>query len=160
VSGGDTTAQVTVNEGPTVGAEQYPPTGGIVVDNPNVQVGGEAAFHGSGCVPNEVLQVLFDNKLIGTIASDSQGNFAGSLNIPPGTAPGVHLLTVRGSVCELNANINVLGGRLAFTGSSSHTTTYVLGGIAAVVVGLVLVVATRRRRRGVRGRSLPPPSTA
>jgi LPXTG-motif cell wall-anchored protein len=133
-----------------------------VVDNPNVQAGGEATFRGAGCVPNEVLQVLFDNRPIGTITSDSQGSFAGTITIPRGTAPGVHLLTVRGSVCVLNANITVLGGRLAFTGSSSHTTTYVLAGIAAVVVGFVLVIGTRRRRRGVRGRrrSLPPPSAA
>jgi len=162
VAGGDTNAQVTVVEGAAVVAQQYPPNGAIVVDNPNVGIGGEAAFHGSGCVASEVLQVLFDHRPVGTIHSDSQGNFAGSLRIPPGTAPGVHLLTVRGAVCELNANITVLGGsRLAFTGSSSHTTTYVLGGIAAVVVGLVLVVGSRRRRRGVQGRSsLPPPSTA
>ena len=60
----------------------------------------------------------------------------------------------------LNANINVLGANLAFTGSSNHTGTYVLAGVAAVVVGLVLVVATRRRRRGVRGRPTPPPSAA
>ena len=163
VAGGDTTAQITVTADPTVLSEQYPPIpGGIVVDNPNVQAGGEATFHGAGCVPNEVLQVLFDNKPIGTITSDSQGQFAGTITIPLGTAPGVHLLTVRGSVCVLNANITVLGGRLAFTGSSSHTTTYVLGGIAAVVVGFVLVIGTRRRRRGVRGRrrSLPPPSAA
>jgi len=163
VSGGDTNAQITVTANPTVLSEQYPPTtAGIVVDNPNVQVGGEATFRGTGCVANEVLQVLFDNKPIGTITSDSQGSFAGTITIPRGTAPGVHLLTVRGSVCVLNANITVLGGRLAFTGSSSHTTTYVLAGIAAVVVGFVLVIGTRRRRRGVRGRrrSLPPPSAA
>jgi hypothetical protein len=163
VAGGDTNAQITVTADPTVLAEQYPPVpGGLVVDNPNVQAGGEATFRGAGCVPNEVLQVLFDNKPIGTITSDSQGSFAGTITIPRGTAPGVHLLTVRGSVCVLNANITVLGGRLAFTGSSSHTTTYVLAGIAAVVVGFVLVIGTRRRRRGVRGRrrSLPPPSAA
>jgi FecR protein len=163
VSGGDTNAQITVTANPTVLSEQYPPTAaGIVVDNPNVQAGGEATFRGTGCVANEVLQVLFDNKPIGTITSDSQGSFAGTITIPRGTAPGVHLLTVRGSVCVLNANITVLGGRLAFTGSSSHTTTYVLAGIAAVVVGFVLVIGTRRRRRGVRGRrrSLPPPSAA
>jgi LPXTG-motif cell wall-anchored protein len=48
-----------------------------------------------------------------------------------------------------------VAGALAFTGSSSNTSTYVLGGIAAVVVGLVLVVGTRRRRRGLRGRASP-----
>jgi len=46
-----------------------------------------------------------------------------------------------------------VAGKLAFTGSSSHTSTYVLGGMAAVVVGMVLVVGSRRRRHGVRGRS-------
>ena len=55
VAGGDTNAQITVTADPTVLAEQYPPVpGGLVVDNPNVQVGGEATFRGSGCVPNEV----------------------------------------------------------------------------------------------------------
>jgi hypothetical protein len=160
VAGGDTTTEITVTPGPIVGAEQYPPNGTIVVDNPNVNVAGEATFRGSGCVANETLQVLFDRKRIGTIQSDAQGNFAGSLTIPPGTAPGVHTLTVRGAVCVLNATITVLGSRLAFTGSSNHTGTYVLAGLAAVVIGFVLVVGTRRRRRGVRGRSAPPPFAA
>jgi hypothetical protein len=162
VAGGDLNAEVTVTGAPTVLGEQYPPSGGgIEVDDPNVEVAGESAFRGHGCVPNEVLQVLFDHKPIGTIRSDAEGKFAGTLTIPPGTAPGVHLLTVRGSVCVLNANITVRGTavRLAFTGSSSHTSTYVLGGLAAVVVGLVLVVWTRRRRGGV-GRSVPPSSAA
>ena len=100
----------------------------------------------------------FDGQPIGTISADGSGTFAGSITIPKGTAPGAHLLTVRGSDCVLNATITVAGA-LAFTGSSSHTTTYVLGGIAAVVVGLVLVVGTRRRRHGVLGRR-PPPGVA
>lgn len=159
VAGGDANALITVTEGPIVGAAQYPPAAGIVVDNPNVEVLGEATFHGSGCLPNETLQVLFDGKLIGTIQSDAQGNFAGTLTIPAGTAPGIHLLTVRGAVCVLNANINVLGAKLAFTGSSSHTGTFVLAGLAAIMVGFVLIVGTRRRRRGAHGGSAPP-STA
>ncbi|HLM18846.1 MAG TPA: LPXTG cell wall anchor domain-containing protein, partial [Acidimicrobiia bacterium] len=51
----------------------------------------------------------------------------------------------QGSGCSFSATINVAGS-LAFTGSSSHTGTYVLVGIAAVVAGLVLVVGSRRRR--------------
>jgi LPXTG-motif cell wall-anchored protein len=57
----------------------------------------------------------------------------------------------------LNATVNVAGA-LAFTGSSSHTGTYVLAGVAAVVIGFVLVLWSRRRRRGVRG--WQPPSAA
>jgi LPXTG-motif cell wall-anchored protein len=113
------------------------------------------AFSGSGCIPNELLTVSFDGKPVGTLPADSSGKFAGSITIPKGTAPGAHLLTVRGTDCVLNATITV-AGNLAFTGSSSHTSTYVLAGIAAVVVGFVLVVATRRRRHGVRGRRPPP----
>ena len=113
------------------------------------------SFRGSGCLANETLQVSFDGHPIGTISADAGGTFAGSITIPPGTAPGAHLLTVQGSVCSFNATINV-AGNLAFTGSSSHTETYVLGGIAAVVVGFVLVVGSRRRRNGVRGRHIPP----
>ena len=60
-----------------------------------------------------------------------------------------HLLTVRGTGCELNVVITVTGS-LAFTGSSDRTSTFVLVGVAAIVVGLVLVVGARRRRsRGV-----------
>jgi LPXTG-motif cell wall-anchored protein len=47
----------------------------------------------------------------------------------------------------LSVVINVLAAAgLAFTGASSHTTTYILIGIAAVVLGAVLVVGSRRRR--------------
>ncbi|HEX5586031.1 MAG TPA: hypothetical protein VFZ17_01865, partial [Acidimicrobiia bacterium] len=139
---------------PGAGDDQYPPDGVIVIENPNVQPGGEAVFRGGGCTGNEVLQVSFDGRPVGTITSDAQGNFAGSISIPPGTTPGAHTLTVKGAVCELNATITV-GGALAFTGSSSHTMTYALGGFAAVVVGLVLVVGARRRRttRGSRASS-------
>ena len=57
---------------------------------------------------------------------------------PVGTNPGQHLLTVRGSGCELNTVITVAGAQatraLVFTGSSNHTLTYVLAGFAAVHV--------------------------
>jgi FecR protein len=125
---------------------QYPPNGGIVVDNPTIGVGGEETFRGSGCGANEVLTVLFDGKPIGTITANAQGAFAGSITIPKGTAPGTHTLTIRGSSCELNATITVTA--LAFTGASSHTSGYVLFGFAAIVVGMVLIVGARRRRHG------------
>ena len=155
-----TTTAPTVTEPPTPGAGAYPPQGSVVVDNPNVVVGGKVTFRGSGCESNEPLQVLFDGKQIGTITADAGGTFAGEISVPLGTAPGAHTVTVRGAVCVLNTTINVLGANLAFTGSSSHTGTYVLGSIAAIVLGAVLIVGSRRRRRGIRGRRLPPPSTA
>jgi LPXTG-motif cell wall-anchored protein len=96
--------------------------------------------------------VGFDGHPIGTISADASGAFAGSISIPKGTAPGTHLLTVQGTNCSFNATITV-AGNLAFTGSSSHTSTYVLAGIAAVVAGMVLVVGSRRRRHGLRGRA-------
>jgi hypothetical protein len=132
-----------------VAPAQYPPNGELVVDDPNIEVGGEESFRGSGCRPGEVVSVLFDGSQVGTLPTDSGGNFAGRITIPPGTTPGQHLLTVRGSACELNAVINVLGAQaaaLAFTGSSSHTLTYVLVGAAAVAMGGVLVMGSRRRR--------------
>ena len=128
---------------------QYPPNGELVVDNPNIQVGGEEAFRGTGCTPRETVAVLFDGVQVGTLPTESDGSFAGKISIPLGTSPGQHLLTVRGAVCELNAVINVLGApaaALAFTGSSSHTITYLLVGAAAVVFGSVLVAGSRRRR--------------
>ncbi len=155
-----TTTAPAVTEPPTPGAGAYPPQGSVVVDNPNVVVGGKVTFRGSGCESNEPLQVLFDGKQIGTITADAGGAFAGEISVPLGTAPGAHTVTVRGAVCVLNTTINVLGANLAFTGSSSHTGTYVLGSIAAIVLGAVLIVGSRRRRRGIRGRRLPPPSTA
>ena len=160
VAGGDTNAQITVTADPTVLAEQYPPVpGGLVVDNPNVQAGGEATFRGAGCVPNEVLQVLFDGKPIGTITVGQPGQLRRHrITIPRGTAPGVHILTVRGLGLRAQRQHHRPGRTLAFTGSSSHTTTYVLAGIAAVVVGFVLVVGTRRRRGACAAvASSPPP---
>ena len=37
---------------------QYPPNGTIVVDNPNVEVGGEESFRGTGCRPGDRLRAL------------------------------------------------------------------------------------------------------
>jgi hypothetical protein len=132
---------------PEPGADdEYPPEAEIVVEDPEVTPGSSVVFRGGGCIPNETLQVLFDGKQVGTLPSDAEGNFAGSLKVPVGTAPGSHLLTVKGQVCQLNATITVLGG-LAFTGTSNDTSTTVLIGVAAVVFGFVLVVGSRRRRR-------------
>jgi hypothetical protein len=154
-----TTPPTTAPANPVVtpggGGEQYPPQGQVVVDTPRVTVGSEAVFRGSGCQGGELLQISFDGRPVGTLPADASGAFAGSISIPPGTAPGTHVVTVRGSQCELNVSVVVAGG-LAFTGSSSHTGTVVLAGVAAVVVGLVLVVGTRRRRNR-RGRAGTPP---
>jgi hypothetical protein len=146
------------NAGPGVAA--YTPVSVITVTNPNVQVLGEVAFRGSGCSPNEPLAVLLDGVNAGTINANAVGDFAGSLTVPKGTTPGAHSLTVRGAVCVLDATVMVEGA-LAFTGASSHTSTYVLGALAAIVMGLVLVVSTRRRRGSIMGGgSSSPPSLA
>jgi hypothetical protein len=144
--------------GPGVAA--YTPVSVITVANPNVQVLGEVAFRGSGCSPNEPLAVSLDGANAGTINASATGDFAGSLTVPKGTTPGAHALTVRGAVCVLDATVMVEGA-LAFTGASSHTSTYVLGALAAIVIGLALVVSTRRRRGShVGGGSSSPPSLA
>ncbi len=157
-TGGGTGALPVVTSQPGADAGQYPPAANFVVDEPNVEVGGEVVFHGSGCATAEPLQVLFSGAPIGTIAASVQGSFAGSISIPPGTAPGAHTVTVRGSTCVFNTTITVRGVALAFTGSSSHTGTYVLGAFAAIMLGAVLVVGSRRRRRGVGDRPSPPPA--
>jgi hypothetical protein len=158
--GGTGTPPQVIAEPPATGSRAYPPTGDIVVEDPNVEVGGKVVFHGLGCGTNEPLQVLFDGNLIGMISADTLGSFAGSISIPPGTTPGSHTVTVRGAGCVLNTTVNVLGATLAFTGSSSHTRTYLLGAIAAIILGAVMVVGSRRRHRGIRGRRQPPPSVA
>ena len=145
-TGGGTGTPPEVISQPGTGTGQYPPAADIVVDDPNVEVGGIAVFRGSGCATNEPLQVLFDGGPIGAISADPQGTFAGSISIPLGTAPGPHTVTVRGASCVFNTTITVRGGSLAFTGSTSHTGTYVLGAFAAIVLGLVLIVGTRRRK--------------
>jgi LPXTG-motif cell wall-anchored protein len=144
--------------GGVVGA--YPPTATIVVVDPNVPPGGTVQFSGSGCGPNEQLSVLFDDRPVGTLTANANGEFAGSLGIPQSTTPGVHTLKVRGKTCELSVTINVVAPQaqarpLAFTGSSNHTSTYVLVGAAAVLIGAVLVVGARRRRAG---RATGPPA--
>jgi hypothetical protein len=138
----------------------YPPNGGGVVENPTVPVGNDVVFRGSGCGANEQLVVLIDGKPSGTITSGPDGTFAGSITIPPGTAPGIHSLTVQGQHCVFNSTI-IVQGNLAFTGSSSHTSTYVLGGMTAVIIGSILVVGSRRRRRTIgRPPTGSPPSPA
>ena len=129
---------------------QYPPDGELVVDDPNIEVGGEEVFRGSGCRPGEVLTRAVRRGAGGHGAQRPlrAASPAGSRSRSD-ASPGQHLLTVRGSACELNAVINVLGAQaaaLAFTGASNHTLTYVLVGVAAVAIGSVFVVGSRRRR--------------
>jgi hypothetical protein len=139
---------------PEADGDQYPLNGGIVVENPDVEPGGSVVFRGGGCLPGETLEILFDGKPVGTLVADPEGNFAGALNVPTGTSPGSHDITVRGSVCELNVAVTVLGG-LAFTGASNDTQTTVLLGVAAVVLGIVLLVGSRRRRASAGARASP-----
>jgi LPXTG-motif cell wall-anchored protein len=150
--------QPTVQAAGDIQLSQYPPNGELIVDNPNVEPGGDVSFRGSGCLPTETVVVLFDGAQVGTLPTDSGGSFAGTIRIPPGTTPGPHLLTVRGASCELNAVINVLGAAaIAFTGAS-HTSTYVLAGIAAVALGAAFVFGSRRRHSVLMRRGSPPPS--
>jgi LPXTG-motif cell wall-anchored protein len=109
-------------------------------------VGGEVVFRVTGCAANETLTVFFDGKPIGTVTAGETGDFSGAVSVPPGTPAGSHPVTISGATCSTSFTITVQGN-LAFTGSSSHTSTYVWGAVAAIMVGLVLVVATRRRRR-------------
>jgi LPXTG-motif cell wall-anchored protein len=134
--------------GNSVDANGYPVNGGIVVEPPTVA--GEVVFRGSGCAANETLTVSFDGTPIGTVMANQTGDFAGSVKVPPGTPPGTHVVTIKGASCESTFTIQV-SGQLAFTGSSSHTSTIVLVGIAAIIAGTVLILATRRRRRQLYG---------
>lgn len=108
--------------------------------------GVRSCYHGSGCGASDALTVSLDGNVVGNAVSDPSGAFSGSLVVPVATSPGAHLLTVKGSACELNITITVLGA-LAFTGTSNHTSTVVLAGLAALVLGLVLLIGTRRRQK-------------
>ena len=133
-----------ITVGGDLAAIQYPPDGTIVVDDPVVQPGSDVAFRGGGCPPNEQLQVLFDGRQIGTIVSDGQGNFAGTLHIPRGTRPGITCHRARHG---LRAERRHHGdGQPRAHGFVRPTSTFVLVGVAAIVVGLVAVVGARRRR--------------
>jgi LPXTG-motif cell wall-anchored protein len=146
--GGTGAPNIISSPGNSVDANGYPVTGGIVVEQPTVS--GEVVFRGSGCAANETLAVLFDGTQIGTVMAGQTGDFAGQVNVPPGTPAGTHVVTIKGATCESTFTVQV-AGQLAFTGSSSHTSTFVLAGIAAIVVGTVLILATRRRRRQLYG---------
>ena len=138
---------IITSPGDTVDANGYPVTGGIVVEPPTVA--GEVVFRGTGCAANEPLTVSFDGKPIGTVTAGQTGDFSGQVNVPAGTASGTHVVTIQGASCVSTFTVDV-AGQLAFTGSSSHTSTIVLVGITAVIAGVVLLLATRRRRRQVR----------
>lgn len=142
--GGTGGPNVITSPGDTVDANGYPVNGGIVVDQPNVA--GEVVFRGTGCTANETLTVFFDGKPIGTVVAGQTGDFSGQVNVPAGTPAGAHVVTIQGATCESTFTVDV-AGQLALTGSSSHTSTFVLVGITAIVVGIVLLLGTRRRRR-------------
>ncbi len=71
--------------------------------------------------------------------------FVGGLLASAASAQATYPITVGGNQVTRVGGIQVSRGSLAFTGSSSHTLTYVLIALGLVAVGLVLVVATRRR---------------
>ena len=82
-----------------------------------------------GASPSETLSVLFDGVQVGTLPTDSAGNFAGSITIPQGTTPGPAPADRAGIRVRAQRGRSTCSGAaaaLAFTGASSHTLTYVL----------------------------------
>ncbi len=135
---------------------QYP---SFVVTPGGVEVGGDAAFQGSGCQPGEEVVVTIDGNVVATVNADANGEYSGSftVNLAPGeytvvatcgdvvnTSP----LLVRGAAEERPTPPTATppstgGGTLVRTGSNANTLALV--GAALLVAGGGAMVVARKR---------------
>ena len=141
------------------GAQSYPDTPTLTVDHPVVPPCTTVVLTGTGYLPDTLVTITVDGKVVGTVMTDDNGNYTFSYTVSCSEVDGA-VLTFTGDdgtnilsvsvTIEANAVTTTTAssaGTLPRTGASTTTMLLVRVSVLLVTLGGILVLATRRRRR-------------
>lgn len=122
----------------------------VAGDDTTPDPGQSITVSGTGCVPGEQVNFLFDGQPAGGTTADADGNFSGSVTVPSDAAPGTHTITAQcgAQVMGFEITVNppaVAAAPIPRTGSSS-TIPLASIALALLAVGGLFVLFARRRR--------------
>jgi hypothetical protein len=138
------------------GAQSYPDTPTLTVDQPVVPPCTTVILTGTGFLPDTLVTITVDGTVIGTVMTDENGNYTFPYTVSCSEVDGA-VLTFTGddgtNILSVNVTIEAgavtttTAGTLPRTGSSDTTTLLIRLSVVLVAVGGILVLATSRRRR-------------
>jgi len=139
------------------GAQEYPPTATLTVNNPNPVCGETVEVRGTGFAPNSTVTVSIGGHEVGTAQTDAEGNFTFPYTLPDPCDSGKQIIRATDGTTDLQVTISVSSttvttatGSLPRTGSSDSTLRLAQIGILLVAFGGILLMATRKRREPAR----------
>jgi len=137
-------------------AQTYPSTPTLTVDQPVVPPCTTIILTGTGFLPNTLVTITVDGKVIGTVMTDDTGSYTFPYTISCSEVDGA-VLTFTGNdgtnilsvsvTIKATVTTTAAPGTLPRTGASDTTTFLLRLSILLVAVGGLIVVATRRRNR-------------
>ena len=138
-------------------AQSYPSTPTLTVDQPVVAPCTTIVLTGTGFLPDTLVTITVDGKVIGTVMTDGQGNYTFTYTVSCSEVDGA-VLTFTGNdgtnvlsvsvTVEAAAVTTTTAGTLPKTGASDTTMLLVRVSVVLVAVGGILVLAASRRKRG------------
>ena len=149
-------------------AQTYPNTPTLTVDQPVVPPCTTVVLTGTGFLPNAVVTISVDGKVIGTVTTDDQGNYSFPYTVSCSEVDGAVLtftgddgtnilsvsVTIEAAVVTTTAGgspttsgSSTTSGVLPRTGASDTTMLLIRISVVLVAVGGILVLATSRRKR-------------
>lgn len=142
------------------GAQEYPPTATLTVNDPNPVCGETVEVRGTGFAPNATVTISIGGHDVGTAQTDAEGNFTFPYTLPDPCDSGEQIIRATDGTTTLLVTISVSSttvttattatGNLPRTGSSDSTLRLAQIGILLVAFGGILLMATRKRRQPAR----------
>jgi hypothetical protein len=140
-------------------AQSYPDTPTLTVDQPVVAPCTTVVLTGTGFLPDTLVTITVDGKVIGTVMSDENGNYTFSYTVSCSEVDGA-VLTFTGddgtNILSVSVTVEAgasapttttTTGTLPRTGTSDTTASLIRVAVVLLTVGAILVLATSRRRR-------------
>ncbi len=134
-------------------AGEYPDTPTLVIDQTVVPPCTTLTLTGAGFLPNTLVTITANGKVVGTVMSDANGNFTFPYPVPCDAVAGQIVFHANDGTNDLEVDATVVvqtattTGTLPRTGSSDTTLRLVQGSVLLITMGGILVLATRRRSR-------------
>ena len=135
-------------------AGEYPDTPVLTIDQHQVPPCTTLILTGGGFLPNTLVTITANGKVVGTVMTDSQGNFTFPYPVPCDAQAGQIVFHANDGTNDLEVDATVVvqtattTGTLPRTGSSDTTLRLVQLSVLLITMGGILVLATRRRNRG------------